>query len=421
MRVSVTPWLSPALFEASIAQTRQMMTTMTETSLTLRPGFRQVGMLALLIVFSLLIGCSSLGLDEALPDQRLVYKKQREAGENLEIPPDLAGSHFNDALDIPAGGAATFSEYSGNRAHRQQVASNGEVLPAVSQIELKRTGDERWLAVQASPQQVWPKAIAFWREQGILLAEQNPAVGVMRTDWLDNRAEIRQDFLTRMLGKVIEGAYATSTRDQYSLRIEEGTRAGTTDIHLTHRGMAEKLVTNAIGDGSRTIWEPSGSDSDKEAEMLRRLMVFLGASKQNSAVSVEPSSAPAQAPRSRLVTESGSQVLLIPEEFRRAWRLTGSALDRAGFAVEDRDQSRGLFYVRYAGKDGADTADVKKPGFASRLAFWRKNDIDSVKQYQIQVVGRETESRVSVLDSNGKPDQSASGRRILTLMQEQMR
>ncbi|WP_295402843.1 outer membrane protein assembly factor BamC [uncultured Thiocystis sp.] len=375
-----------------------------------------------MIVLSQLIGCSSLGLDEAIPDQRLVYKKQREAGLNLEIPPDLTGSNFDDALDIPSGGgAATFSEYTGSRAQRQQIASNGDVLPAVSNIELKRTGNERWLAVQAPPQQVWPKVIAFWREQGILLVEQDPAVGVMRTDWLDNRAEIRQDFLTRMAGKLIEGVYATSTRDQYSLRIEEGTSAGTTDIHLTHRGMEEKLVTNAIGDGSRTIWEPSGTDSAKEAEMLRRLMVFMGAAKASVAVSADPSSAPAQGPRSRLLTEGGAQVLLIPEEFRRAWRLTGSALDRAGFAVEDRDQSSGLFYVRYAGKDNAERSDGKKPGLGSRLAFWRKNEIDPVKQYRIQVVGKDTESRVSVLDATGKPDQSESGRRILTLMQEQMR
>ncbi|MBK5965438.1 hypothetical protein CCR95_15410 [Thiocystis minor] len=426
MRVSAMPWNWPASFEASTVQRLHTASSQDDHTdrefQTLRSGFKLVGAITLSIVLSQLIGCSSLGLDEAIPDQRLVYKKQRDAGLNLEIPPDLTSSHFDDALDIPSGGgAATFSEYTGSRAQRQQVASNGEVLPAVSNIELKRTGNERWLAVQAPPQQVWPKVIDFWREQGILLAEQNPAVGVMRTDWLDNRAEIRQDFLTRMAGKLIEGVYATSTRDQYSLRIEEGASAGTTDIHLTHRGMEEKLVTNAIGDGSRTIWEPSGTDSAKEAEMLRRLMVFMGAAKESATVTADPSGAPVQGPRSRLVTEGGAQVLLIPEEFRRAWRLTGSTLDRAGFAVEDRDQSGGLFYVRYAGKDAAEQADGKKPGFGSRLAFWRKNEIDPVKQYRIQVVGNDTESRVTVLDSTGKPDQSESGRRILTLMQEQMR
>lgn len=426
MRGFAMLWNWPASFEVSASQLLHTVSSPNDRNdrefQTLRSGFQIVGTLIALIVFAHLTGCSALGLDETIPDQRLVYKKQREAGQNLEIPPDLASSQFDDALDIPSsGGTATFSEYSGNLAQRKQTVAHGEVLPAISNIELKRTDNERWLTVQLPPGQVWPKVIAFWREQGILLVEQDPAVGVMRTDWLDNRAEIRQDFLTRMLGKVIEGAYATSTRDQYSLRIEEGAR-GTTDIHLTHRGMAEKLVTNAIGDGSRTIWEPSGSDSAKEAEMLRRLMVFMGAAKDSARASAAPANVPtAQAPRSRLAVQDGIPVLLIPEAFREAWRLTGSALDRAGFAVEDRDQSSGLFYVRYAGRDSAERTDGKKPSLGARLAFWRKNEIDTVQQYRIQVVGKDTESRVTVLDSKGKSDQSASGRQILALMQEQMR
>ncbi len=389
----------------------------------MRPGVQLLHALVTVMVLSSLMGCSALGLDEALPDQRLVYKKQHEVGENLEIPPDLAGSNFNDTLDIPPGnGATTFSEYSGHLANRNQDAHSTNVLPTVANVELKRTGNERLLEAQVSPQQIWPKLIAFWREQGILLVEQDPKVGMMRTDWLDNRAEIRKDFVTRMLGKVLEGAYSTSTRDQYTVLIENGMRPGTTDIRLTHRGMVEKLVTNTISQGGQTIWEPSGTDPVKEAEMLRRLMIFLGASQQSATANAAASpAAPNQGSRSQLLVENGTQVLLIPEEFRRAWRLIGSTLDWAGFAVEDRDQSRGIYYVRYAGKDASGKTNAEKPGLMSRLAFWRKSDIDQVKQYQVQVIGNDTESRITVLDANGKPEQSESGRRILSLLHEQMR
>ena len=411
------------------------MTPIIERSFILRSGFGFIGALAVLVALSSITGCSSTSLDEALPDQRLVYKKQRESSENLEIPPDLSAGSFDDAMDIPDGSGepTTFSEYSGSREHRQQVASRGDVLPAVASVELKRSGKDRWLEVQAIPQAVWPKVVAFWREQGILLVEQDPAVGVMRTDWLDNRAEIRKDFLTRMMSKVVEGAYSTSTRDQYSLRIEEGGRSGTTDVRLSHRGMSERLVTTAIGDGNRTIWEPSGTDTEKEAEMLRRLMVYLGASQQRAAQSVAASGTAAAAPTapaSRLISEGGVPAILIPQEFRNAWRLTGSALDRAGFAVEDRDQITGTYYVRYAGQGGpggrpgpggGSSPGDEKPGFASRLAFWRKKEVDPVKQYQIKVAGNGAESKVTVLNAKGQPDRSEGGRRILTLLQQQMR
>jgi len=394
-----------------------------------RPGFKRVLALVLFMPLLTLAGCSMSKIQDNLPDQRLVYKKQREASENLEIPPDLTSGSFDDALDIPGGveQPTTFSEYAGSREQRQRVASRGDVLPEVRNVELKRRGNERWLEVQATPQAVWPRLIAFWREQGILLTEQNPTLGVMRTDWLDNRAEIRKDFVTRMVSKVAEGIYSTSTRDQYSLRIEDGVRSGTTDIRLSHRGMAERLVTDGIGDNSRTIWEPSGSDSEKEAEMLRRLMVYLGASQSRAAGPGTEVAATAGQPvgaNTRLTVAGGVPVILIPQEFRSAWRLTGTALDRAGFAVEDRDQTQGVYYVRYAGRggpDGVPPPDGKKPGFMSRMAFWRKDEVDSVKQYQIKVSGNETESRVTVLNADGTPDGSANGQRILGLIQEQMR
>ncbi|QGU33949.1 outer membrane protein assembly factor BamC [Thermochromatium tepidum] len=389
----------------------------------MKPGFKSVLTLALFIPLLVTAGCSMSEIQDSLPDQRLVYKKQREASENLEIPPDLTAGRFDDALDIPAvDRPTTFSEYAGGREQRQRIASQGDVLPQVQNVELKRRGGERWLEVQAAPQTLWPRLVAFWREQGILLTEQNPTLGVMRTDWLDNRAEIRKDFITRMVSKVAEGLYSTSTRDQYSLRIEEGIKPGTTEIRLTHRGMVERLVTDGIGDNSRTIWEPSGSDKEKEAEMLRRLMVYLGASQSRAAGSGTEVAATGQpvGANTRLSIEGGVPVILIPQEFRSAWRLTGTALDRAGFAVEDRDQTQGVYYVRYAGRGDPPPSDGKKPGLLSRLAFWRKKEVDSVKQYQVKVSGNATESRVTVLAADGTPDPSPNSQRILGLLQEQM-
>jgi outer membrane protein assembly factor BamC len=392
-----------------------------------RPSWRWLVTAGVVLALAAAIaGCGSATVQEMLPDQTLAYKKSREASENLELPPNLRAGSFDDALDVPSldGGGATYSDYASGRAKRQDTVSSGEVLPAVANVEMRRSGSERWLEIQGSPQQVWPRVIAFWRQQGVLLVEQDPAVGVMKTDWLDNRAEIPQDFITRQLRKVVDGLYATSTRDQFRVQVEAGPRAGTTEVRLTHKGMEEKLVTNTLGDGSRTVWEPSGTDPGKEAEMLRRLMLFLGASEQQAkqalAGSPKGQGAASAAPASpaRVVTEGGSQVLIIADEYRRGWRMVGSALDRAGFSVEDRDMTRGAYYVRYQDTDAR--AGAQKPSLGSRLAFWRKDDIDRVKQYQIRVEGGETQTRVTVLDAKGNPDGSASAGRILALLAEQM-
>lgn len=367
----------------------------------------------------LLPACSSVpSIDDYLPDQRLEYKKQREAADNLEIPPDLTGGKFDDTLDVPAlgEGSATYSEYVGEKKQRRQIATSGDVLPAVQDVELRREGDKRWLEVKATPQQVWPRAVAFWREQGILLVEQNPATGVMKTDWLENRAEIRTDFVTNIVRKVVDGLYSTSTRDQYRVRIEPGQTAGTTDLYLTHRGMEERFTRSAVGEDTNTVWEPSPTDSGKEAEMLRRLMVYLGVTEQRAGRVIAQEKQTAS--KSRLVQGTGGETaLMIAEDYPRAWRLTGVALDRVGFAVEDRDRTQGIYYVRYDDPSKGE----KKEGFVSKLAFWRSNEIDTVTQYQVKLASEGAETRVVVRDKVGRPDDSTTAKRILTLLSEQIR
>jgi outer membrane protein assembly factor BamC len=372
---------------------------------------------AAILLSSLLSACGSVDVDEYLPDQRLAYKKQREAADNLEIPPDLTSGNFDDAMDVPdLGGSATYSEYVGERKRTRQVSSSGEVLPEVKDVALKREGDRRWLEVAAAPRDVWPRLVGFWRSQGILLTEQDPSAGVMKTDWLENRAEISRDILTNTLRKVVDGLYETSTRDQYRIRIEPGLRAGTTDLYLTHRGMAERLVSNTVGEGATTVWEPSGSDPDKEAAMLRRLMVYLGVTEARAERVVAEERATVT--RARLVQEGGGPVLLVDDEFRRAWRSTGVALDRIGFAVEDRDRTQGVYYVRY---DDPTKGQEKKKGFMSKLAFWSSDDADTVNQYQVKLTASADQTRVEVRDQAGRRDNSPTGQRILTLLGEEMR
>ena len=367
-------------------------------------------------------GGGSSTIDKYLPDQRLEYKKQREASESLEIPPDLTSGTFDDALDVPAAasGSTTYSDYVGGREKNRRIAQSGDVLPEVDTVKLRRDANSRWLEIEANPQQVWPRVVEFWRSQGILLLEQEPSVGIMKTDWLENRAELRKDFITKMMRKVADGLYATSTRDQYRVRIEPGLKPGFTDVYLTHRSMEERLVRNTVGEGATTVWEPSVSDPDKEAAMLRRLMVFLGVSERRATSETASASGGEPTGRSssaRIVTVGGGSALVVDEEFRQAWRMTGSALDRVGFAVEDRDRSRGVYYVRY---DDLSKRGEKK-GWGSKLAFWKSNELDPVKQYQVRVASQGTSSQVTVHDAAGQRDDSATGQRILTLLKEQMR
>jgi outer membrane protein assembly factor BamC len=388
--------------------------------------YKHILTLSGLTLVLLLGGCGGT-MDKLLPDTSVEYKRQREASENLALPPDLASAGFDDALDIPgAAGTATYSDYAGGRAARTRMAQSGEVLPEVQGVTLRRSGERRWLDIDAPPSAVWPEIVAFWRGQGILLVEQDPATGVMKTDWLENRAEVRTDFITRQVRKVFDGLYSTATRDQYRVRLDSGPARDSTELYLTHRGMEERLVRNTVGEGATTVWEPAPSDPEKEAVMLRRLMLHLGVSDRDAArmltagggaAGAGAQAATTAAVGATLVGSGASAELVIPAEYRQAWRQTGLALDRTGFAVEDRNRSEGVFFVRY---DDPQRDRGSKRGITDRIAFWRSNE-RGVEQYQVRLDGGADETRVRVLDAAGQPVSGGTGERILSLLQEELR
>ncbi len=373
----------------------------------------------LLALISLLIlaGCSSGG--GFFSDSEQEYRTTREAVDELEVPPDLTSSSIQDAMAVP--GAASYEEYTSQRekgAGSTASSADGEVLPGFENVTYHRDGDQRWLVIQNPPQQVWPRVVDFWRKNGLLLVEQNPTIGVMQTDWLESRADIKQGPLTEFFRKAVGGIFTSATRDQFRVRLEPGREPGTTELYLTHRGMEEKLVENVSGEADTTYWTPRPNDPGIEAAMLRSLMVYLGVTKEQ-ADAVLASGEEAQ-PRSKLVTSDTASSLTIREPFPRAWRLTGVALDRVGFAVEDRDRSAGIYYVRYSPMD---SDKEKSGGFFSKLAFWRSDEeeIDDKVQYQIKLIDNGDETRVVVRNQEGEEDNSKIAQRILTLIHEQIR
>ncbi len=59
-----------------------------------------------------------------------------------------------------------------------------------------------------------------------------------------------------------------------------------------------------------------------------------------------PAAVPAAQPPKLKDRGDGSKSILLAEPFDRCWLRVGEALDRAGIAVEDKDRSKGLFYLK---------------------------------------------------------------------------
>ncbi|MES9881285.1 MAG: outer membrane protein assembly factor BamC [Sedimenticola sp.] len=371
---------------------------------------------------AVVVGCGSLpNADDVLPDRKVEYKRASQAGTSLEVPPDLTRSTINDALEIPDApnaGAATLSGVMQREQIQGRVSSRTQVMPTIRDMEVRRDGDQRWLVIQGGVDDVWFKVVDFWQDSGILLAEQDSTIGVMVTDWLENREDIKSDFVTDTVRKVFDGIYSASTRDQYRIRIERGAEEGVTELYLTHRGMQETILQDTSAKTDRNVWNPRATDHGLEAEMLRRLMVHMGIADQYASRSLARKGVKAKH-RSTLKHTADQVSLAIDETPSRAWRLTGVALDRVGFAVEDRDRTKGIYYVRY----NDPMKDTEDPGLLSKLAFWKDNDsdIDKSNQYQVSLQPEGAGTRVVVLNESGVRDSSETALRILTLLNEQIK
>ncbi len=381
----------------------------------------------LLLACVMLPGCSSLqqSLQSLWPfkgsgTNQADYRNGAVKIPTLEVPPDLTAPVADDRFVIPdPKGSTSYSTYNKERSTQPTVTSTA-VLPKVEGVQITKDGTQRWLTVKLPPDKVWPVVKTFWQESGFQLVRDMPEAGILETDWAENRAKIQQDILRNTIGRVLDGLYSTGERDKFRTRVEAGSEPGTADIYVSHRGLQEVLTSDKLA----TVWQARPNDPDLELEMMSRLMVRLGVSEKAATTAVASGGTAAAASPARASYDSAKGgKLTINEAFDRAWRRIGLALDRVGFTVEDRDRSKGLFFVRYIDPD-VDARGNPSKHWYSWMMFWRSDSPDKLPQYRIYVSDASSNgiTSVEVQDSTGKPDgDSATAKRILGLLLEQLK
>ena len=372
-------------------------------------GVFKATMLATVIAgMALSSGCSTM--NDVLKGDKIDYKTSGKAGPSLEVPPDLTQLTRETRYVVPGTAVS---------ANAFQVGQGTQALPvaalAVGDVRIERSGNQRWLVVNRPADKLYGPIRDFWLESGFLLALDQENLGIMETDFAENRAKLPQDFIRETLGKVFESLYSTGERDKFRTRLERNA-AGGTEIFVSHRGLVEVVVggstgRNTTGDG--TVWQPVPPNPELEAEFLRRLMVKLGVAQEQSKVLIA-----AGTPRttSNVANVNGVPVVQMEEGFDRAWRRVGLTLDRTGFTVEDRDRAQGTYFVRYVDV----TSDRKEPGFLSKLFSAAAPSVPPIK-YRITLKSQGDATTVSVLNAQGAPESSVNAQRIVKVIADDLK
>lgn len=343
--------------------------------------------------------------------------KQATTLPPLEVPPDLTAPDTQDSdMPIPSGPTAGQAAAGQDSGAIGSTAAVG-VLPQPGNVRVMRDGTMRWLVVQATPAQMWPRLLDFWKQQGLTVKRSDPATGIMETDWAVNRAELPQDFISKAISKVFSKAQGASSRDKYHLRLARGSQPDTTDIFLTQYKIGEVVISSTDG-FNQTQWQAQPSDPAQVNEMLNRLLVFLGEPAKQAAALVSQ----AQQPAARAQLETGADgvpAVLVAEDFAQAWPRVGIALDHAGMVVDSEDRDKGIYEAHRV--DMVADAHESDKGFFSGLFSSQNGQQAKPPQTRIVVQGQGGTTRVIVQDAAGKPDSSEQAKALLTQLTAELR
>lgn len=382
-----------------------------------------------LIILSLssltLLGCDSLpNLNDTFSGRKVDYEKQSRSIRALEVPPQMITAESEHLMDIPEmaeqhghGNTADTSNAHATKVTTRvtQLPLSQQVLPKQDNIKLIKYGNMRYLRIKGSKEQTWSKMREFWLNRGMLIKRETPSTGILETEWAENRADIPQDMVRKTIGVVFDGMYSSGTRDKYRVRVEDSNDAGYSELYITHYGMVEVFEEGTETD--RTLWTQRPREPELEAEMLGSMMVFFGVEEKKARAILAQKQKQREDKASIVRNNSGHSLLVVKENFARAWRRTGSALDRINFIVEDRDRSNGIYYVQYADP----LAEESKAGWFSSLKFWGSDETKDKAKFQIRLVSKGNQTNISVADEQGIEVVNDTSYRILTLLHEQLK
>ena len=317
--------------------------------------------------------------------------------KKLDVPPDLTDIETNVQYGVP-GEAVSYKDYEdAKKVGYKEI----KVLQNPEGMEIVKSGNLRWLVVNEEPEKLWPHLESFWQELGFGIKVLNKRTGVMETEWIKSsklKFESRKGLGSRF-DAWLDGLSNLADRRKFRTRIENGVEENTSEIYISQRSVVgmdeeakERIKRMKEGSYSTDIYKiqeyiPGDEEEAQEiteklqtemnmdeyeinAEILRRLMTKLGMTDLDAEKVLAN---PKEKKNATLVENERGNYLLLNDPYDRSWRRLSLALDIIGFITEDKNRSKGIFYVKYKDLE-LEGPKKRNKGLIDKLAFWEDDE-----------------------------------------------
>jgi len=323
----------------------------------------------------------------------------------LEVPPDLT--------KLPSDASENADTYSAYAAERQTAKiGTGTILPDFNNIQLERDGDIRWIRVKKDKKELWVDVKNFLGDIGLSIQSENPATGIIETDWAENRAGYGQGsgFFTKLLHSFDD----SGERDKYRIRMEDDPQSGWYDVYIAHQGLVEKVTSGGGDSVEQTAWTRRPSDPGLEAEMFRLFMVYLGVDTKKAGEMLASGIRKARAVLEN-DAQGGTRHILVKASLVRTQKRLETTLDRMGAETVASEDGGSLLTITYLLPK---EEQVNKSGFISRLFQGGKRKAGS---YRIRINSNGDQTELHLVDKAGKPDTSERARELLEILFDRLK
>tara|TARA_X000000368_G_scaffold419037_1_gene421707 strand:- start:1217 stop:2149 length:933 start_codon:yes stop_codon:yes gene_type:complete len=239
------------------------------------------------------------GPDGFFPETKYDFLEE-EVEEGIALPGSLSSPNVENHYPV-----VDLNEIDSNievPKPRQIFASSGN-----SSVQLRRLGELMWIYIETLPSTSWPISKNYWDTSIYQVIEANPNTGVIDIDF---NQEIK-----------------------LMMKVEHGIKESSTEIFLYQIDKSDGMIQS--------------NPEFIQTEMAKIVEYFAESINNFSGTSLAAQNLN-EMKKANIFSENGSTVISLDLNFERAWSSVSKALTEANIVTNDRDRTKGIFFVSYA-------------------------------------------------------------------------